>query len=119
MFKTLFFQIQFHSDYRPAPFERKMIALFASAFECSFLFAATISALFSIVQPKVKNGLLLLALPLCALIPAVAGGQEPAASEKTGEDGNWMKILWNVKAIEGRYSAGSKARSNAQDSWKY
>lgn len=66
-----------------------MLALFASAFECTFLFAATVSALFSIVQPKVKNGLLLLALPLCALIPAVAGGQEESsAGEKTAEGGN-------------------------------
>jgi hypothetical protein len=50
-----------------------MFGIFSSAFECSFLFAATVSALFSIVQPKLKDGLLVMAVPICALIPSVTG----------------------------------------------
>jgi hypothetical protein len=64
-----------------------MFATFASIFECSFLFAATISALFSIVQPKMKNGLLLLALPICAIIPAVTGANGGKEENEQQMDG--------------------------------
>lgn len=66
--------------------EHKMLALFSSAFECSFLLAATLSALFSIVTPKVRNGLnkmLLIAVPLMALMPAFA----TAATDERNADG--------------------------------
>jgi hypothetical protein len=87
------FQCQYQPDHCPSLLEGKMFALFASLFECSFLLFAAVSALVSIVQPKMKSGLLLLALPLLALIPAVTGAagdnQQNAAvgSEDAAVDG--------------------------------
>lgn len=92
---SIHFQIKYHCDdahkdserhWLSVAVEHKMLALFSSAFECSFLLAATLSALFSIVTPKVRNGLnkmLLIAVPLMALMPAFA----TAATDEGNADG--------------------------------
>ncbi|KAL7072747.1 hypothetical protein ACQ4LE_007810 [Meloidogyne hapla] len=45
-----------------------MIGLIASAVECSYLTIATFSALFSIIQPKIKGSLILITIPIIAVL---------------------------------------------------
>ncbi|KAL7072966.1 hypothetical protein ACQ4LE_007809 [Meloidogyne hapla] len=46
------------------PLERKMIGMATTMFECSFLFVATFSALFSILRLKMKGSLKLAVMPI-------------------------------------------------------
>uniref|UniRef100_A0A914I8I6 Uncharacterized protein n=1 Tax=Globodera rostochiensis TaxID=31243 RepID=A0A914I8I6_GLORO len=70
-----------------SPVQSVMLGTFASIFECVFLLFSTLGALASILQPKMKNALLLLLLPLVAILPGTMARSMPAAeaAQTSGE----------------------------------
>nr|CAD2162736.1 unnamed protein product [Meloidogyne enterolobii] len=73
-----------------------MIGLIASAVECSYLTVATFSALFSILQPKIKSSLILISIPiLAALAPTTLAANKIVSEDGENEGIDMAKSILN------------------------